>query len=151
MEKIKRMFSISCLGLFVGVAFAWAVDAHAQDAANADQVINFIGFQQLEDASRIYIRTDVTPSYRVERPDEQTIEVVFNAAEVAVKTTLASYRYTVLRDTSAGYHADSYRRRFSEYHSNHHSASQRYRILYSDQRLDTFPDLQALSFPLNEV
>ena len=80
MEKIKRMFSISCLGLFVGVAFAWAVDAHAQEAANADQVINFIGFQQLEDASRIYIRTDVTPSYRVERPDEQTIEVVFNAA-----------------------------------------------------------------------
>lgn len=88
MEKIKRMFSISCLGLFVGVAFAWAVDAHAQDAANADQVINFIGFQQLEDASRIYIRTDVTPSYRVERPDEQTIEVVFNAAEVAVKRLL---------------------------------------------------------------
>ena len=88
MEKIKRMFSISCLGLFVGVAFAWAVDAHAQQAANADQVINFIGFQQLEDASRIYIRTDVTPSYRVERPDEQTIEVVFNAAEVAVKRLL---------------------------------------------------------------
>ena len=88
MEKIKRMFSISCLGLFVGVAFAWAVDAHAQEAANADQVINFIGFQQLEDASRIYIRTDVTPSYRVERPDEQTIEVVFNAAEVAVKRLL---------------------------------------------------------------
>ena len=88
MEKIKRMFSISCLGLFVGVAFAWVVDAHAQGAANADQVINFIGFQQLEDASRIYIRTDVTPSYRVERPDEQTIEVVFNAAEVAVKRLL---------------------------------------------------------------
>ena len=58
------------------------------EAANADQVINFIGFQQLEDASRIYIRTDVTPSYRVERPDEQTIEVVFNAAEVAVKRLL---------------------------------------------------------------
>ena len=35
-----------------------------------------------------HIRTDVTPSYRVERPDEQTIEVVFNAAEVAVKRLL---------------------------------------------------------------
>ena len=89
MEKIKRMFSISCLGLFVGVAFAWAVDAHAQEAANADQGHQlYPGFQQLEDASRIYIRTDVTPSYRVERPDEQTIEVVFNAAEVAVKRLL---------------------------------------------------------------
>ena len=64
------------------------LSTHAQEAANADQVINFIGFQQLEDASRIYIRTDVTPSYRVERPDEQTIEVVFNAAEVAVKRLL---------------------------------------------------------------
>ena len=88
MEKIKRMFSISCLGLFVGIAFAWVADAHAQGEANADQVINFIGFQQLEDASRVYIRTDVTPSYRVERPDEQTIELVFNAAEVAVKRLL---------------------------------------------------------------
>ena len=88
METIKRMFSISSLGLVFGFFFAWAVDAQAQGAANADQVINFIGFQQLEDASRIYIRTDVTPSYLVERPDEETIEVVFNAADVAVNRLL---------------------------------------------------------------
>lgn len=88
METIKRTFSISCLALAVGLALGWAFDAQAQDSVNAEQVINFIGFQQLEDASRIYIRTDVTPSYRVERPDEQTIEVVFNAADVAVNRLL---------------------------------------------------------------
>ncbi len=88
METIKRMLSISSAGVVMGLVLALASTAEAQDTATADQVVQFIGFQQLDDASRVYVRTDVTPNYRLERPDDQTIELVFNAADVAVERLL---------------------------------------------------------------
>lgn len=88
METIKRMISISSVGVVLGLVLALAGTAKAQDSATADQVVQFIGFQQLDDASRVYVRTDATPNYRLERPDDKTIELVFNAADVAAERLL---------------------------------------------------------------